>query len=304
MDEVCVIGGSRYFGRRLIERLRDAGAKVTVINRGSTPPPPGVEHLVADRDDEAALRAALGDRRFDVVIDQVCYTPAQAAVAKRVFAGRTGRYVLTSTIEVYQSLHADAPLAESAVDPAEVTVDLELPWSDPEFVEERYAEGKRQAEAVLLVDPAFPTVAVRTAHVLGGGAEDFTGRLAHYVERIRAGEPIAVHAEARPSSFVEYEEIADFLLWTAVADFTGPVNACSDGEFGVAQLADRIGRAIGGADGGELRLRTAPEPSPFSFGHYYGMDNSRARELGYRFSHTSDWLPRIVAEAVAATGTR
>lgn len=86
LHSVCVIGGSRYFGLHLVTLLREAGTRVTVVNRGGTPPPPGVDHVVADRSDEAALAAALGDRTFDGVIDQVLYTPAQAAVARRVFA--------------------------------------------------------------------------------------------------------------------------------------------------------------------------------------------------------------------------
>ena len=79
--EVLVIGGSRYFGKRLTARLLAAGDRVTVLNRGSAAPPPGAVHLVADRDDESALNKALGSRTFDVVVDQVCYTPRQAAVA-------------------------------------------------------------------------------------------------------------------------------------------------------------------------------------------------------------------------------
>lgn len=95
MREVLVIGGNRYFGKRLIARLLAAGDRVTVLNRGSAPPPPGVIQLIADRDDEASLAAAVGERTFDVVVDQVCYTPHQAAIARRVFTGRTARYVMT-----------------------------------------------------------------------------------------------------------------------------------------------------------------------------------------------------------------
>ncbi|MFE4327929.1 NAD-dependent epimerase/dehydratase family protein [Streptomyces sp. NPDC056831] len=47
MQRICVIGGSRYFGRLLVERLQATGHQVTVINRGSTQPPAGVEHLAA-----------------------------------------------------------------------------------------------------------------------------------------------------------------------------------------------------------------------------------------------------------------
>ena len=35
--EVLVIGGNRYFGKRLIARLLAAGDRVTVLNRGSSP---------------------------------------------------------------------------------------------------------------------------------------------------------------------------------------------------------------------------------------------------------------------------
>ncbi|WP_214415395.1 NAD-dependent epimerase/dehydratase family protein [Sphaerisporangium fuscum] len=295
MNSVCVIGGSRYFGRRVVERLRDEGVAVTVVNRGSSPAPEGVTHLLADRDDEEGLRAALADRAFDVVLDQVCYTPRQAAVARRIFAGRTRRYVMTSTIEVYSSLDASTgtPLAEDAVDLAAQPVRMDLPWDDPAFLDEHYGEGKRQAEAVLAGEPAFGFVSVRAGHVLGG--EDFTGRLAHYVTRVAEGLPIVAHPAPRPSSFINDQEIADFLVWAARSAFTGPVNACSDGPLDVTGLCE----ALAAAGVGHAVLTTDGRPSPFSFDRAYGMDNGRAARLGFTFSHTADWLPRVVSEALA-----
>ncbi|GIG62270.1 hypothetical protein Lfu02_66420 [Longispora fulva] len=281
--DILVIGGSRYFGRLLVDQLVASGARVTLLNRGSTPPPPGVEHVRADRDDEAGLVAALAGRTFDVVVDQVCYTPRQAAIARRVF---TGRYVMTSTIEVYDRATATAPLPESAFDAATWPVDLTLPWEDPAFREAHYAEGKRQAEAVFARDPAFPFVAVRTAHVLGGA--DFTGRLAHYTDRARTGEPVVVHRDPHPSSFTRPEEIADFLSFAATADFLGPVNVRSHGEFSAVDLCARLGAAYREPEPGE-------EASPFSFERYYGMSNARGTELGFAFSDTADWLPGVLA---------
>ncbi|WP_349362099.1 NAD-dependent epimerase/dehydratase family protein [Streptomyces sp. H27-C3] len=133
MREICVIGGSRYFGKQLVVRLLESGVRVTVINRGSHAVPDGATHLIADRNDEVALNTVLGDREFDAIIDQICYTPQQAAIAKRVFAGRTGRYVMTSTMEVYDPATSRAirhtrpgePLTEDAVDPAGWPVDLD-----------------------------------------------------------------------------------------------------------------------------------------------------------------------------------
>ncbi|RFU39931.1 NAD-dependent epimerase/dehydratase family protein [Actinomadura logoneensis] len=307
---ICVIGGSRYFGKLLVTRLRDAGHRVTVVNRGSVRPPAGVEHLVADRDDEAALTAALGTRTFDVVVDQVCYTPVQAAIAVRAFTGRTRRYVMTSTIEVYNPATAaladvpvGTPVPEDAVDLAAWPVSTDLPWHDAAYREAQYAEGKRQAEAVFTRTAPFAFASVRTAHVLGGGAQEFTGRLAHYVRRIILGEEIAVHAGALPSVFVHHEEMADLLLWAATAtDFTGPLNACSDGALDVRELSAIVAAQVGR----QPVFRTvAPgeAASPFSFDRHYAMGNARAKALGFSFSRTTDWLPAAVAETAAAVTT-
>ncbi|MFH0173201.1 NAD-dependent epimerase/dehydratase family protein [Streptomyces cacaoi] len=294
--EVLVIGGNRYFGKRLIARLLAAGDRVTVLNRGSSAPPPGATHLIADRDDEDALNSALGSRAFDVVVDQVCYTPRQAAIARRVFAGRTRRYVLTSTVEVYEYEDSVAFVREQDVDPLGVRVDLELPWHEPEFLDAHYGEGKRQAEAVFAAEPAFPHVAVRVAHVLGGD-DDFTGRLEHYASRIRAGEPITVPTANRPATYIHVEEIADFLFWTVGQDFTGAVNAASHGTLTTHELCEAVaahvpaGRAV-------FQEVEVGEVSPLSFRRFYGMDNTRAVRLGFTFGNVRQWLRRAADETL------
>ncbi|WP_318207825.1 MULTISPECIES: NAD-dependent epimerase/dehydratase family protein [unclassified Streptomyces] len=314
MKDVLVIGGNRYFGKRLIALLKESGHRVTILNRGSSDAPEGIGRLVADRDDEAALESVLAGRSFDVVVDQVCYTPRQAEIARRVFAGRTRRYVMTSTVEVYEYEDSAAPVAEDALDLGAVTVDTGAAWEDPEFREAHYGEGKRQAEAVFAgagagtdeggevgaaADGAaapFAWASVRVAHVLGG-ADDFTGRLDHYARRIRAGEPIAVPVVNRPATYVYVEEIAAFLAWAAVGtDFTGPVNAHSHGPLTTAEICAEIERRVGGRT--VFREVEVGEISPFSFTRSYGMDNSRAVGLGYSFSHSSTWLTDAVAETI------
>ncbi|MEH0546933.1 NAD-dependent epimerase/dehydratase family protein [Streptomyces sp. B21-105] len=294
--EVLVIGGNRYFGKRLIARLLAAGDRVTVLNRGSSPPPPGAVHLIADRDDEDALNAALGARTFDVVVDQVCYNPRQAAVARRVFTGRTRRYVMTSTVEVYEYEDSAALVPEQAVDPLSVHVDTGLPWDDAEFAEAHYGEGKRQAEGVFAAGADLPWAAVRVAHVLGGD-DDFTGRLQHYASRLRAGDPITVPTVNRPATYIHVEEIADFLFWAVGEDFTGPVNAASHGTLTTRELCEAVAARV-------PRGRTVFRPaevgavSPFAFRRGYAMDNSRAAGLGFAFGDARRWLPRAVAETL------
>ncbi|WP_197366964.1 reductase, partial [Streptomyces clavuligerus] len=262
-------------------------------------------HVVADRNDESALAAALGSRVFDAVVDQFCYSPVQAAAAARIFRGRTRRYVMTSTIEVYNPATAALPpvphdtlLTEGNVDPAAWPVRMDLPWGDQEFLDAHYSEGKRQAEAVLTRDAAFAFASVRAAHVLGGGARDFTGRLAHYVRHITEGTEIAVHERPLPSVYIHWTELADLLRRAATdTDFTGPVNACSDGLLDVHDLT----AAIAARTGRRPRFRTVAagqEASPYSFDRHYAMSNARARELGLPVSHTGDWLPGAITEAL------
>ncbi|MER5309149.1 NAD-dependent epimerase/dehydratase family protein [Streptomyces sp. NPDC002773] len=293
--DVLVIGGNRYFGKRLIALLRESGHRVTILNRGSSGAPAGIEHLVADRDDESALESVLAGRSFDVVVDQVCYTPRQAEIARRVFGPRTGRYVMTSTVEVYAYEDSAVPVAESVLDLDTVVVDTGLAWDDPEFLEEHYGEGKRQAEAVFAAGPPFAWTSVRVAHVLGG-EDDFTGRLDHYSRRIRAGEPIAVPVVNRPATYVYVEEIAAFLAWAVEAEFTGPVNAHSHGPLTTAEICAEIEKRVGGR--AVFQEVEVGEVSPFSFARSYAMDNARAGELGYAFSHSSEWLPRAVSETL------
>ncbi|MDX2559241.1 NAD-dependent epimerase/dehydratase family protein [Streptomyces sp. TX20-6-3] len=307
MKDVLVIGGNRYFGKRLIALLKESGHRVAMLNRGSSEAPDGIEQLVADRDDEAALEAVLAGRSFDVVVDQVCYTPRQAEIARRVFAGRTRRYVMTSTVEVYEYEDSAAPVPEDALDLGAVTVDTGAAWGDPEFREAHYGEGKRQAEAVFAGAAAdgtgtpFAWASVRVAHVLGG-ADDFTGRLDHYARRVRAGEPIAVPVVNRPATYVYVEEIAAFLAWAAVGtDFTGPVNAHSHGPLTTAEICAEIERRVGGRT--VFQEVEVGEISPFSFARSYAMDNSRAVGLGYSFTHSSAWLADAVAETIGEVTT-
>ncbi|WP_217163875.1 hypothetical protein [Streptomyces sp. AC512_CC834] len=143
---------------------------------------------------------------------------------------------------------------------------------------------------------------MRSAHVLGGGAQEFTGRLAHYVGHITRGTPLLVHAEALPTVFIHYEEPADLLLWAATGtDAAGPVNACSDGLLDVRGLAAVIAARTGRQ--AVFRSVVAGEPaSPFSFDRHYATSNARAKAIGFRFSHTTDWLPGAVTEALDASG--
>ena len=147
-------------------------------------------------------------------------------------------------------------------------------------------------------DPAFPYVAVRVAHVLGG-ADDFTGRLPTTRTGSATGEPVAVAVPNHPATYIDVEEIAEFLFWVTRQDFTGPVNAASHGPLSTEDIVAAVTAALGG-DHRAVRYQPVEvgAVSPFSFARSYAMDNARAESLGFTFSHTEDWLTRAVAETM------
>jgi nucleoside-diphosphate-sugar epimerase len=182
--KILVLGGTRFFGKTLVEQLVSAGHAVTVLSRGKLPPPDGAAQVVADRADSAALAAALAGRSFDVVIDNVAMTAAHVGAALEVLGDRTGHYVLTSTASVYGDFARGRVWRESDLDLAE----LERPPLDGHA----YTIGKRGAEAVLWRGERskVPFTIVRPGYVVG--PHDHLQRMQFFLRRLGDGGPVLV----------------------------------------------------------------------------------------------------------------
>jgi 2'-hydroxyisoflavone reductase len=122
MARVLVIGGTLLIGRALVEQLLERGDEVVIMHRGdATPFGSRVGEIQCDRNDVAAVRAALAGRRFDVVCDNV-YDWQRGTTADQVRAAAVAagdglrRYVFMSSIAVYGAggeYDEDAPLVPS-----------------------------------------------------------------------------------------------------------------------------------------------------------------------------------------------
>lgn len=297
---ILVIGGTRFFGKLLVQRLVLGGHKVTIATRGYAPDPFGerIERIRVDRRNEAAMRAAFGGARYDVVFDQMCYSPLDAAIAARVFAGKVDRYVVTSTIDVYRGLLGtqDAPFREEQLNVQAQPIDTSYAWHDPARAVESYVPGKLQAEAYLYRDGTLPLVTARLGHVLGGPG-DFTGRLAHYVDLVRAGAPLRYANADAVTSLLAPQEAARFLAWVGGQRFEGPVNAACDGALSAHGLYHKAAQVL---DARPRALRQDPGQtgawSPFDYPAPLALDTSRATALGYRFGHADEWLDDAIRQ--------
>ncbi|MFF8308851.1 NAD-dependent epimerase/dehydratase family protein [Streptomyces lydicus] len=311
MPDICVIGGTRYFGKVLVQQLLDQGHRVTLVNRGQTPDPFGdaVRRLRADVNVPGELTAAVAGERFDAVVHQMCYTPNAAVEVCEAFGDRVGKIVMTSTIEVYNKdtfrWRFPAPpfgarAREEELDPADYDFDTDLPWYAPGYLDAHYGEGKRQAEAALTRCAKVPVLLARVAHVLAAEG-DFTGRLLFHVDRLRAGKPIVAHAGPGRTSLVQAEEAAGFLAWAALSEATGAVNVASPDTADVYDVCAAVESATGlAADVIEKEDPSGdPDLSPFSCPFDFGMASERAAALGYRFTPIERWLPAVARNAVA-----
>src|SRR5258708_2496331 len=98
-----VIGGTGVIGVGIVKHLRARGASVTMYNRGrrEDTAPPDIKRIVGDRSDMAAYERPFETSRYDVVIDMICFTPAQAESTVRAFGGRCEHLEFCSTVCTY-----------------------------------------------------------------------------------------------------------------------------------------------------------------------------------------------------------
>jgi nucleoside-diphosphate-sugar epimerase len=281
MTSALIFGGTRYVGKRLAAALLERGCEVTVATRGRAPLPEGARHIPLDRTDRDSLQAALAGKSWDVVYDQICYAPSDAADICEALAGRVGSCVLTSSQAVYG---CGIRLPESAFDPVSYPV---KPGRRADF---DYAEGKRLAEAVLFQQANFPVTAVRFPVILG--PDDYTQRLAVQARRVRAGEPLPLpHLDAE-ISLISSEEAAGLLAWLAEHPVPGPLNACSDGSLTLRGLVAVLERAAGHPATVVDRLDDDPF-SLFAVEKSLTLDTARASRAGFTFEPVLGWLQEL-----------
>src|SRR5580658_3188668 len=91
---VLVLGGTRFVGRHIVERLAQTGHLVTRFHRGRTAAvlPDGVQDCLGDRDESLD---AVAHRRWDAIVDVSAYHAAQLQSSLKL---SSRWYVLVSSL--------------------------------------------------------------------------------------------------------------------------------------------------------------------------------------------------------------
>ncbi len=306
MKRALLIGGTRNLGPSIARELLEAGYSATVLNRGLTAGelPEAVERLRADRSDPAQMKAALGDREFDVVVDTTLYNAADARSTVELLSGRVGRYIFISTGQVYL-LRPGLKRPYRELDYAGPIIPA--PPRERQFDYENWLYGfdKRGAEDVLFeafAKARFPFVTLRLPMV--NSERDHFERIQGYVARLLDGGPILLpEGDHLMLRHIYGEDVATAIVKAASAVIEGMVINISqddtltiDGFLSlVGQCVDRKARTVTlSADLLESR-GIYPDCSPFSEPWMSELDNSLSKSsLGMTYTPYAEYLPKII----------
>lgn len=179
---VVVVGGTGNVSSGVVKALLQFGHDVTVYNRGLRPSrlPHGVRHVRGDRTDRAVFEQTMWDERFDVAIDMICYTAADAESDLRAFRG-VRQLIHTSTVCTLGGPLPDVPADEST--PLSPITD--------------YGRNKKAADEVFLVAHArgeIPVTIFKPAHTWGPGMIVIRqlGFDRRWLDRVRRGKPLLI----------------------------------------------------------------------------------------------------------------
>jgi nucleoside-diphosphate-sugar epimerase len=181
--KILFLGGTGVISSACAQLALARGFELTLLNRGQKTIWPGARQIIADITNPAATKTALGEARWDAVVDFIAYTAADVEQRINLFRRRTAQFIFISSASAYQKPPAHFPITECAP--------LVNPFWD-------YARNKIAGEERLLRvlrEENFPVTIIRpswtydetriTVPVKSG--KNFT-----IVDRMRRGQPVIV----------------------------------------------------------------------------------------------------------------
>ena len=97
---ILIIGGTRFIGPRVAERLLAGSHEVTLFHRGPTEADLAspVNHIYGDRRDLPSFTSQFESLAPDVVLDMICYNEREAFGLIQTFSGVARRVVVALVV--------------------------------------------------------------------------------------------------------------------------------------------------------------------------------------------------------------
>jgi nucleoside-diphosphate-sugar epimerase len=198
-----VLGGTVFLSKAVAAEAVARGHDVVAASRGvSGTAPPGVRHVVVDRD--AGLPATLAAEPFDAVVD-VARRPSHVRTA--VAAVPHAHWVFVSTVNVYAD--EATPGGRPGTLPLRAPITEDTDGTDPAT----YGGMKVACEEIVRAGATSAAV-VRPGLIVGPG--DPSGRFTYWVARLAraADEPgTPVLAPGDPADPVQLVDVRDLAAW-------------------------------------------------------------------------------------------
>ncbi|WP_405777090.1 NAD-dependent epimerase/dehydratase family protein [Streptomyces sp. NBC_01538] len=299
-----VIGATGQIGRVAVGALARDGWEVTAVSRGGGRDgdwPDEVRVAAADRADDAALGAAVGDG-CDVLVDMVAYGPEHARQLAGL-AGRVGSAVVISSLSVYED---DKGRNFDTQEEPDGFPEYPVPTPEEQRTvrpgESSYSTRKAGLERELLaLGDQLPATLLRAGAIHGPYCR--SPRELYFVKRNLDGRRRRVLAYGGGSRFhpASVHNIAELIRLAAARPGSRALNAVDPEAPTVAEIAGAIDSVMGVEV--ETVLVDGPPPvptvgdTPWSTPVPVVCDMSAAeRELGYRPVVTyAQSLPETVA---------
>ncbi|WP_217169596.1 NAD(P)-dependent oxidoreductase [Streptomyces sp. AC512_CC834] len=304
MTRAVVIGATGQIGRVAVGALAGDGWEVTAVSRSGDRDagwPRNVRVVRADREDDAALSAAVGEG-CDVLVDMVAYGDPQARQLVSL-AGRVGSAVVISSLSVYEDDRGRNFDTQAEPDGfPEYPVPLTEAQRTIRPGDASYSTGKAALERELLAaGDRLPATLLRAGAIHGPYGR--TPRELYFVKRNLDGRRRRVLAYGGASRFhpASVRNIAELIRLAAARPGSRVLNAVDPDAPTVAEIAAAIDAVMGVEV--EQTLVDGPPPAdgvgdtPWSVPAPVVCDMSAAQDqLGYRsVVRYADTLPETVA---------
>jgi len=212
--KILILGGNRFTGKLITEKLFAKGHSVTLINRQGNAPVP-CEIIKCDRNSSEQMRLAIGDRSFDCIIDMCLFNKKQAEAAVDLFKDKTKKYIFISSVAVYEKTEF-FPISEN--------YPLGF-W--PIFGD--YGKEKMLIENYFEEIKDFPIITLRPTYIIG--KNNHLNREGYYFDALLDNKNINIEGNGQAIlSFVLVEDVAEIICQLTLSDvkLRQTYNICND----------------------------------------------------------------------------
>jgi len=230
----------------MVQYAVERGHQVTIFTRGRSEVelPPGVEHLIGDRNDD---HTALEGRTWDVVLDNNAQDYRWVQKSTALLADAADHYVFVSSISAYALEGfgwdaADRVMTTPLVDEDYPRIDPPEGWVDGD--DAPYGLMKTLSEDIVHAAFSGRATVVRPGLIVGPG--DLTDRFTYWPVRLDdGGEVLAPGNPDHANQVIDQRDLTEWIVRLAEEGTTGDFNATGPGErLSMGSMLEQIGTVI------------------------------------------------------------